>query len=76
MKWTARRAAADIECYPRKTLGLYREWPGAQAHGSSLSATSPGTFDRGVRTKPLAFAADAGHPLCILNRGQAAQGGA
>jgi hypothetical protein len=36
---------------------------------SSTSVDRRVTFDRAVRTKPLAFAADAGHQLCILNRG-------
>jgi hypothetical protein len=34
------------------------------------------TFDRAVRTKPLAFAADAGRQLCVFNREQTRRRGA
>ena len=42
----------------RKTVGLYREGPGAGTHASRPDVDRRVTFDRAVWTKPLAFVAD------------------
>ena len=58
----------------RETLGLNRKCPGGDCADRGSARDRRGTFDWGVWTMPLAFAAGAVN-LCVLNRGGDFQAG-